>query len=64
MIRRAAHLYAQAIATHTQLSELWALPLLYEFYFLMSVVPLQKWKQMPGIFLWILLVACPGCGKD
>jgi hypothetical protein len=64
MIRLVAHVYAKSIATHTPLSELWTPPLMYEFYSLVSVVSLQRWKQMPGVFLWILLVACPGCGED
>jgi hypothetical protein len=37
---------------------------MYEFYSLVSAVTMQKWKQVPGIFLWVLLVACPGCGDD
>lgn len=25
-----------------------------------NLVPLKTWKKIPGIYLWILLVACPG----
>jgi hypothetical protein len=25
---------------------------------------LARWKELPGIFLWILLVACPGTKND
>jgi hypothetical protein len=27
-------------------------------------VPLSRWKEIPGIFLWILLVAAPSSGND
>lgn len=29
-----------------------------------SAVGLSRWKEIPGIFLWILLVACPSSGND
>jgi hypothetical protein len=28
-----------------------------------SSIPLNRWKRIPGIFLWVLLVACPSAGN-
>jgi hypothetical protein len=27
-------------------------------------VSLSDWKKIPGVYLWVLLVASPGSGKD
>jgi hypothetical protein len=29
-----------------------------------SAVNLNTWKQIPGVFLWVLIVTCPGSGED
>ena len=29
-----------------------------------SAVGLARWKEIPGVFLWILLVSCPSAGND
>lgn len=31
---------------------------------LLASVPLAQWKLLPGIFCWILLVACSACQTD
>jgi hypothetical protein len=31
-----------------------------EMYYAINKVGLSNWRKIPGIFLWILLVACPG----
>jgi hypothetical protein len=31
-----------------------------QLYKLINVISLDTWKKIPGIFLWVLLVACPG----
>jgi hypothetical protein len=30
----------------------------------MRKVALSRWKQIPGVFLWIMLVLCPGSKND
>jgi hypothetical protein len=35
-----------------------------ELYSSILRVPLTRWKEIPGIFLWILLVAAPSSGND
>jgi hypothetical protein len=35
---------------HALLSQIW-------------LIPLARWKEIPGIFLWVLLVACPSAGN-
>jgi hypothetical protein len=29
-------------------------------YYVINEVGISNWRKIPGIFLWILLVACPG----
>jgi hypothetical protein len=35
-----------------------------ELYFNVMKVGLERWREIPGIFLWILLVICPSVGDD
>lgn len=57
--RSAAIIYSSAIITRTPLSLACTPELLQQLWVTMWRVPLQRWKQIPGIFLWILLVANP-----
>ncbi|KAG4441347.1 hypothetical protein IFR05_003161 [Cadophora sp. M221] len=57
--RVAAIIYSSAIITRTPLSMACTPQLLQQLWVTMWRVPLPRWKQIPGIFLWILLVANP-----
>ncbi|KAG4429758.1 hypothetical protein IFR05_014762 [Cadophora sp. M221] len=62
-IRLCALVYSSSIKTLTPLSQNFPPELQERFYSNISLVGLKNWKDVPGIFLWILLVATP-CGKD
>jgi hypothetical protein len=34
------------------------------FYETLHRVPLSAWKKIPGVYMWVLLVVCPGSGND
>ncbi|KAH9213581.1 hypothetical protein DL95DRAFT_524415 [Leptodontidium sp. 2 PMI_412] len=57
--RAAAIIYSSATITKTPLSMACTPQLLQQLWVTMWRVPLPRWKQIPGIFLWILLVANP-----
>ncbi|KAH7355321.1 hypothetical protein BKA65DRAFT_498137 [Rhexocercosporidium sp. MPI-PUGE-AT-0058] len=57
--RAAAIIYSSAIITKTPLSMACTPHMLQDLWVTMWRVPLPRWKQIPGIFLWILLVANP-----
>ncbi|KAE9364253.1 hypothetical protein N431DRAFT_354741 [Stipitochalara longipes BDJ] len=59
-----AQIYGQSIFTLTPLSQIWTPALLEPFYNQVSSISLNTWQQIPGIFLWVLLVACPGTRDD
>ena len=46
------------------MSQLYSPNLLIHLQSYISLVGLAKWKEVPGIFLWILLVACPSVIND
>ncbi|KAL2063727.1 hypothetical protein VTL71DRAFT_5532 [Oculimacula yallundae] len=58
----AALTYTSAISTLTPLSLSLPRPLLDRLYTNLSLVGVARWKDISGIFLWILLVATP-CSK-
>ncbi|KAL5314571.1 hypothetical protein ACEPPN_017212 [Leptodophora sp. 'Broadleaf-Isolate-01'] len=62
-IRLCALVYTSSIKSLTPLSQNFPPELQERFYSNISLVGLKKWKYVPGIFLWILLVATP-CSKD
>ncbi|PVH87141.1 hypothetical protein DL98DRAFT_566878 [Cadophora sp. DSE1049] len=62
-IRLSALVYTSAIQTLTPLSQNFSPDLQERMYSNLSLVGLHNWKEIPGIFLWILLVAAP-CAKD
>lgn len=57
--RTAAIIYSSAILTRNPLSLACTPQLLRQLWSSMWRVPLQRWKQLPGIFLWVLLVVNP-----
>jgi hypothetical protein len=66
----AAHTYVTSISTLTPLSSLdppayLSSPTIQQtFYTSICAVSLSRWKQIPGVFLWILLVASPTSGNN
>ncbi|KAF6823639.1 Zn(2)-C6 fungal-type DNA-binding domain protein [Colletotrichum plurivorum] len=63
-IRLAALIYSWAIKSLRQISEFGDTAILEEAYVAMRTVSLTRWKKMPGIFLWIMLVAAPNAAPD
>lgn len=54
--RTAGIIYSTAILTRTPLSRACTAPLLQQLWMTMWRVPLSRWKKVPGIFLWVILV--------
>ncbi|KAE8441055.1 hypothetical protein EG329_005917 [Mollisiaceae sp. DMI_Dod_QoI] len=63
-IRLITVLYTLSISTLIPLSHLWTSSLLEQFYRHLFSISMSKWKEIPGIFLWIMLVASPGSQED
>jgi hypothetical protein len=66
ILRQTAQFYTTSIATLTPFSTPSA-PSLYHLFEIKSniaKVGLKRWKEIPGIFLWVLLVICPSLGED
>jgi hypothetical protein len=59
-VRLASLIYSRAILRHTKLSQSYGPDALSALLEATSRVPLQTWKEMPGIWLYILLVANAG----
>ncbi|CZT11168.1 uncharacterized protein RCO7_09903 [Rhynchosporium graminicola] len=57
--RMTAMIYSSAIINRTPLSMACTPEILQELWAIMWQVPSLRWKQVPGIFLWILLVIGP-----
>ena len=49
-------IYSKAILTRTALSRACTAELLKQLWMTMWRVPLSRWKQTPGIFLWVVVV--------
>jgi hypothetical protein len=64
IIRTTALVYSNCIAMLTPFKNAYMDSDLLDLLDKISVVGLARWKEVPGIFLWILLVACPSCGND
>jgi hypothetical protein len=60
VIRLTALAYASCISTRTPFNLAYTPSVRKEVYSKIDLVRLNTWKRIPGIFLWILLVACPG----
>lgn len=63
-IRLAALIYSSCIVSLTPFGSQQNEPLMQEFHSNIFQVSLARWKESPGIFLWILLVAAPSSGND
>jgi len=61
--RIAALIYSSAIVTRKPISQVCSTAQLQDLWSKMWIVSLSEWKMIPGIFLWIVLVACP-CSQD
>jgi hypothetical protein len=65
IIRQTALVYTTSIATLTPFSKTYTTTLIRSLEVKLNKVPLSRWKQMPGLFFWILIVACPiSCWRD
>lgn len=63
-IRLAALVYSTCIMSLIPFYSPQHEPLLHELNDNLSRVSLTRWKEIPGIFLWILLIAAPSSGND
>jgi hypothetical protein len=63
-VRLAAKLYSRAISSITMLSATPTRSVQDDLYAATMSVSLTRWKAIPGIFLWIMLVLCPGTKND
>lgn len=57
-IRLTALLYCTAITSHSPFSRICEAVMLESPWRAMWLVSMSRWKKIPGIFLWIMLVAC------
>ncbi|KAE9379627.1 hypothetical protein N431DRAFT_478585 [Stipitochalara longipes BDJ] len=57
-IRLTALLYCKAITSHALLSKNCEPVICISLWQTMWLVNMSRWKQIPGIFLWVMLVAC------
>jgi hypothetical protein len=63
-IKISAVVYTSAIASLVPFSLAYTPELRAKLYQNLRRVDLSSWKKIPGIFLWVLFVACPGSGSD
>jgi hypothetical protein len=63
-IQLAALIYSWSIMNVSPISQFEQISVREQLFSQMMQVSLSRWKNMPGIFLWILLVACPGSKND
>lgn len=63
-IHISAIVYTSAIVSRIPFSSAYTSELRVKLYENLWRVNLSSWKQMPGIYLWILFVACPGSRND
>jgi hypothetical protein len=67
IIKLTAIVYSNSISTLTPLSlsfDQKLLAELYSYFGCFQPSSLRRWCAIPGIFLWVLLVACPAAGDD
>jgi hypothetical protein len=64
ILRTTTIIYIIAISSHVPISSAYTPELRQQVYSTIFKVSLSDWKRIPGLFLWILLVASPGSGKD
>ena len=63
-IRLASLIYSLSILSLTPFCSSRKMALLQDLYYNLTQVSLAQWKEIPGIFLWILLIAAPSSGND
>ncbi|KAH6691052.1 hypothetical protein EV126DRAFT_96574 [Verticillium dahliae] len=63
-VRLAGLIYSWSISSMAQISQFKDGKTLERAYKAMRAVNLTRWKDMPGIFLWIMLVAAPSTKQD
>ncbi|OLN92824.1 hypothetical protein CCHL11_06700 [Colletotrichum chlorophyti] len=63
-VRIAAIIYSWAIKSTRQISRFEDNVMLEEAYLAVTMVSMTTWKRIPGIFLWIMLVAAPNAAPD
>jgi hypothetical protein len=63
IIHTTALIYTQCISTLSPFTNAYTSSALHALLSQIWLVPLAKWKEIPGIFLWVLLVACPSAGN-
>jgi len=56
--------YTSAIMNLTPFSQSLERPMIRDLNRNLAAVPMARWKEIPGIFLWILLVMCPSSHDD
>jgi hypothetical protein len=63
-IRLTSLAYISCLSTCTPFSQAFSPPQRKILYDTLLRVSLSAWKKIPGIYLWVLLVICPGSGED
>ncbi|KAE9580206.1 hypothetical protein CGCF415_v007068 [Colletotrichum fructicola] len=63
-VRLAGLIYSWAVRSLRQISKFDDQEVLEDAYMAMRRVSLVTWKKIPGVFLWIMLVAAPNAGAD
>lgn len=63
-IRLAGLVYSSSIMSITPFAQYPDAPILMALSDEMLRVPLSRWKRIPGIYLWVLLVLCPSTSPD
>jgi hypothetical protein len=63
-IRLTSQAYISCLSSCTPFSQAFSPPQRKMLYDTLLRVSLSAWKKIPGIYLWVLLVVCPGSGQD
>ena len=64
ILRITTIIYTTALASSLPISSVYTPDLRLQVSSIISKVKLSDWKQIPGVFLWVLLVASPGSGTN
>jgi hypothetical protein len=64
ILRTTIIIYTTAISSRLPLSIVYTPALRRQVYYSAMGFQLSNWKHIPGLQLWVLLLACPGSGKD
>ena len=63
-VRSAAIIYTWAISSVKAMSEFSDSAVRHDLFISAQSVDLHRWKAMPGLYLWVMLVACSGAPRD